>query len=160
MKANTWLPQAIFLALFVACFASVVLWSYKRETRGLNPRVLMVLTIGALIIPAVSYDYKLAVLPAAIALWFPTAFAMDTRRNTLASILLAFLFSFSYASLLFPPTNKPPWLAYNLPVLLLLLVIVVAADFVLPADVTADTTDSVETNDHGRDWEGSRGACV
>ncbi len=123
LQANGWLPQLLLIGFFVVCFLIIVRQAYKMGPKGFNPCVFMACSIGALIIPSISYDYKLAALPAAVILLIPAFQSFRQQGNRLWLILLAFLFSVAYSSTLYPTVNKPEWLPYNLPALLLILVI-------------------------------------
>ena len=50
----------------------IILWqAYKKNSKSFNPLVFFACTIGACIIPGLSYDYKLSLLPASVMLLIP-----------------------------------------------------------------------------------------
>jgi hypothetical protein len=123
LQANSWLPQSLLFAFFLICFG-VILWgAYKRGSKGFDPFVFMGCSIGAFIIPSISFDYKLAAFPAAMMLCLPALLALEQRGNSFKMILLTLLLSVLYSSTLYPYAYKPEWLQYNLPALFLILMI-------------------------------------
>jgi hypothetical protein len=123
LQANSWLLQFFFLAFFVVCFAIILRQAYKKNAKGLNPFIFLACTIGACIIPGISFDYKLSLLPASVMLFIPVLQAYEHDENKLSVIVLTFLFSTAYSSMLYSYVNKPKILQYNFPALLVLLII-------------------------------------
>ena len=60
-----WFSLAL-LAIYLLCLGGVYWIVYRRGMNAANQYVLLVLTIGALIIPSTSHDYKLCILAAPI----------------------------------------------------------------------------------------------
>jgi len=123
LQVNGWLPQLFLFAFFAVCFLMILGQAYKNGSKGFNPWVFMACSIGAFIIPAISFDYKLATFPSSIALSIPAILTFKESGNKFLMILLTFLFSVAYSSTLYPYMYKPEWLQYNLPALLLILTI-------------------------------------
>jgi hypothetical protein len=123
LQANSLVPELFLAVFFVVCFLIILWQAHKRGSKGFNPYVFMACTIGILIIPSISFDYKLAVLPASVVLLIPAILALDGSGNNLLLNLFMFLFSMAYSSTLYPFMYKPHWLQFNQPALLLILTI-------------------------------------
>jgi hypothetical protein len=123
LQANNWLAQSFLFAFFIACFLIILWQAYKKGKEGFNPCVFMACSIGAFIIPAISFDYKLAIFPATVVLSLPALLSFKENGNRSLLILLTFLFSVAYSSTLYSYMSKPEWLQYNLPALLIILTI-------------------------------------
>ncbi|HEX8991960.1 MAG TPA: glycosyltransferase family 87 protein [Anaerolineales bacterium] len=123
VQANSWLPKLLLLGLFIACLIVVIWGALKRGREGFDPYVFMVCSIGALIIPSISYDYKLAFLPASVVLLEPAMLSFRPGGNRIGLILLTLLFSIAYSCTLYPEFSRPEWLRYLQPALLLVLLI-------------------------------------
>ena len=121
------LIQIVFLALIVFFIFLIMLQTYRQKLKGINPFLLLACTIGALLIPPVSHDYKLSILAAPVALLFSSKGFLekaDTPRKQIFLIEMLFIFSAAYTSTLFSYTNKPLTLNNNFPALLIMLGIV------------------------------------
>jgi hypothetical protein len=118
--------QIALLAFIVVCHFSVLLQTYRQNQKGLNPHLLIACTIGALLIPSVSHDYKLAILAAPVACLFAEDGFSDRAKNPRQKIIfseLMFIFSVAYSSTLVSFTNKPPLLQNNFPALFVMLLV-------------------------------------
>ena len=123
LTANKWLPQLFFFALFGFCFLTICFQAYKRNATGFNPYIFLACFIGACIIPSVSFDYKLSMLPASIIISIPEILLKEEENNRPLTILLAFVFSVAYSSMLYSYADKPKILQNNFPALMLILII-------------------------------------
>ena len=123
LTANKWLPQLLFFALFGFCFLIILFQAYKKNVTGFNPYIFLACFIGACIIPSVSFDYKLSMLPASIIISMPEIPLKEEEKNRPLTILLAFVFSVAYSSMLYSYTDKPKILQNNFPALMLILII-------------------------------------
>lgn len=123
------LIQVAILAFIAACILLVVVKAYQERNGGLNAYLLLACTLGALLIPSVSHDYKLSILAAPVALLFhrrrPFAANGNLRLQAIFG-LLTFVFCVAYSSTLFSYTNKPALLDNNLPALTVMLFITAA----------------------------------
>ena len=119
------LVQTAFLAMITVCIFVIILQAYRQKQNGINSVLLLACTIGTLLIPSVSHDYKLSILAAPVAILFSdlSSFSKtDLRpRLRLVMIVLIFVFSATYSSTLFSFTNKPFILHNNLPALVTML---------------------------------------
>ena len=109
-----------FLVIFALCLILVLVLAYRRNEKELNPYLLMVCTMGALILPT-SNDYTLSFLTAPVALLFAAVAVEKFKARYLAS-LLVLIAAFSFGSTLFPFKYKPYFLSNNFPALFLLLI--------------------------------------
>ena len=132
LEANSWLPQFLLFAYFAVCFLIILYRAYRTDSKGFDPFVFMACSIGACLIPVISFDYKLATLPSSIVLLIPALQAFKECRNRFMVILLTFLFSGAYSSTLYLYIYKPEWLQYNLPALFLMLTICTLLCFARP----------------------------
>ncbi len=121
--ANLWLPELLFSALFSFCFLLILFQAYKRNITGFNPYVFLACFIGACIIPSISFDYKLSMLPACIAISIPEILLSKKSKNQPLDILLTFIFSLAYSSTLYLYTYKPKIVGNNFPALMCILII-------------------------------------
>lgn len=121
IKSNLFGLEMFFLIFFGLCLLIVIVKAYKNNEQTINFDLLMVLTIGALIIPSVSIDYKLPLLalPLSLALSQRNIQGTGVKKNIF--ILLVILASSAYTVTLFPFIGKPTILANNLPMLVVIL---------------------------------------
>jgi hypothetical protein len=121
------LIQFLLLVLVAVCIFLIILQAYRQKQTGINPYLLLACTIGAMLIPATSYDYKLSILAAPVATVFhKDCFAkIANYRSRLVISLLIFAFCAVYSSTLFSYCYKPPtlWLLSDSPALMALLLI-------------------------------------
>lgn len=111
------------LAFFLCCLGTIIWTMWKKRMSGLNPYLLLSSTIGALLIPSESQDYKLSVLIGPLAIFLNAVeIGGDRMRIWLlrSSVILAF--GFAYGTTLFSYTNKPPYLYNNFPALMIILI--------------------------------------
>jgi Glycosyltransferase family 87 len=123
LSALGWIAQLLLIALFLLCFMIILRRESKKGFQGFDPYVFLACTVGALVLPSLSFDYKLSILPACILLSIPNTALFRGGKNSLGICLLAFVFSAAYSSTLYSYTNKPQLLQNNLPALLILLLV-------------------------------------
>lgn len=122
LQSNLMMLEAFLLAFFGLCVLIVIIKAYRNKENEINFDLLAILTIGALLIPSVSIDYKLPLLA------FPLSLALSQRniQGTVAKkiivILLVIFASAAYTVTLFPFIDKPTIFANNLPLLVFMLV--------------------------------------
>jgi hypothetical protein len=122
----------LFLILLVSCFIFVLGRAIKRKETGLNPYLLLISTIAALIIPSVSNDYKLSILVAPMTLVICGLPEITKPEKKAYSILLVILVSLAYWTTLYPATVKPEYLGRNFPALIVILVSTTILNFLAP----------------------------
>jgi len=122
------LIQITLFVLIFACLFVIILKAFRENSKGMNMYLMLACTIGALLIPSVSHDYKLSILVAPMALFFhQRPFAEnDGFRMRMAFSLLTFIICIAYSSTLFSFTNKPTLLGNNLTALMVMLFAVTA----------------------------------
>jgi len=114
--------EITLMGIIAVCISLVVFSMYRRRETGFNPYLLLACTIGALVIPSVSNDYKLSILPASVAILFSVLSVSGKPVRQGITILLILLFSTAYWSVLYPFKVKPEILASSFPILLIMLV--------------------------------------
>lgn len=124
--------EAFFWLLLGLCFLAVLGYAYYRNQRGLNPYLLLMCTIAALIIPSVSNDYKLSLLIAPITLLFCGLPEIINSNNKALTILIIILISLAYWTTLFPTTVKPELLSRNFPALIVMMISATVLAFLKP----------------------------
>ena len=97
-----WL-QILFTLVVVVCFAIIVYRAYKQNLPGSNASLLLGCAVVAQLIPSVSFDYTLSMLPIILALFFSDIRKIDRGFN--ASIFLLIL-GMAYGSIQFSFTQK------------------------------------------------------
>jgi Glycosyltransferase family 87 len=119
----SWVFQAVLLASVLACLILIILIGFKRRTNnGPNPNLLLACTIGALVVPAVSNDYTLAILasPTVIFVWEYLECKDQIHGEFISSLLIGIIL-FAYSSTLFPYVNRPLLIQNNFPALMIIL---------------------------------------
>ena len=124
--------EIVFWLLLGVCLLAVLGYAYYRDSRGLNPYLLLICTIAALIIPSVSNDYKLSLLIPPVILFFCGLPEIENMPKKTFSILLVVLASLAYWTTLFPATVKPDILSRNFPALIIMMISVTALSFLAP----------------------------
>jgi hypothetical protein len=120
--------QIMLLVIALGCIVLIIYAAYRQAWSGLNPYLLLGCTVGALIVPAISNDYTLAILaaPCAVLLCGYGFGEEGPRRFGLRYSLAIFALCAAYSSTLFSFTNKPHVLRNNLPALMLMLILTTA----------------------------------
>ena len=124
--------EMFFMILLVVCLIFVIGRAIKYKETGLNPYLLLISTIAALIIPSVSNDYKLSILIAPMTLvlcGLPEI--MDPKKKPY-SLLLVILASLAYWTTMYPATVKPEYLGRNFPALVIILISITILNFLAP----------------------------
>jgi hypothetical protein len=113
-----------FLALFFLCLITLIVLAFIRRENGFNPYLLLACTVGALIIPAVSNDYKLPLIIGPVSILLSGWPAMKKVSKKFASIVLLIIVLMAFWTTLYPFKIKPEILHNSMPVLLLILIAV------------------------------------
>ena len=132
-KEDSGLAQFLLFAFVTVCIFLIIIQAYRQNQNGINPYLLLACTIGAVVIPSESHDYKLSILVAPVALLFHSGFLNKSAGDRLWPLisLLIFLFSVAYSTTLYPYNLKPLtlWLLNNFPALMILLFITTLFSF-------------------------------
>ena len=129
LKNNSSAIEALFFAFYFLCLLAQLLKAYKNKASGINPDLLLTCTIGAMILPAVSIDYKLPLLAAPMAMVLSQRSMSFMRFRKILAILLVFFLSFAYSMTLFPYIYRPEYLANSLPMLIVILAAITLLSF-------------------------------
>ena len=123
LLANNWVPQFFLFLLVVVCILITLRQAYLKGLRGFNPYVFLACSIGACVIPSISFDYRLSMLPACVAISIPEILSSNKNDRNLLTIFLTFAFAVAYSSMLYSYVNKPEILQNNFPALLIILIV-------------------------------------
>jgi len=122
LRANIrWLVLGL-QALYLFCLGGVLIMVYRRRMSAANPYLLLMLTLGTMVLPSTSHDYKLSLLVSPVILLLNQLEFHRSGRVWLdsAAIVLVTIFSAAYSSTLFLHNDLPVWLTNNLPALLIM----------------------------------------
>ena len=114
--------EALMLVILGGCLVSIVLLNRLDRRSGLDPYLLLACSIGALLIPPISYDYKLSIIVPAIALAaleFERT-AAETHPGALGVAAFVVMVS-AYTTTLYSFAFKPTVLDNNCPALFVML---------------------------------------
>ncbi len=126
---NSVLIELSFLIFFLLCLIAVILKAYRNGERPINYDLFLICTIGALIIPAVSIDYKLPLLASPLAMALAGRSMQSTGLKKIIIILLIILISAAYSVTLFPFIDRPTFLTNSLPMVLIILISITLLNF-------------------------------
>jgi hypothetical protein len=102
LKGNASPVEWILMACFAACFLLILIKTYRENSEGLNADLLMVCMLGAMLLPAVSIDYKLELLAAPMAIAFYQRTLPEKTWQKIVFILATILASLAYSMTLVP----------------------------------------------------------
>jgi hypothetical protein len=119
----TIIQNALYL-IFLICFLTVLVNAYLKNTRGINPDLLLVCVIGGLVIPSVNHDYTLPLLTIPFALSLSDWHTRDYPWPKYITIELTIAASFIYSLTLFSIVYKPIYLQNSLPMIFVILILV------------------------------------
>jgi hypothetical protein len=141
--------QLSFLAVIAVCILLIMIQAYRQRQNGVNSHLLLACTIGALLIPPVSHDYKLSILAAPTAILFSdlssySEGAVRSRRHFL-TMMMVFIMSFAYSTTLFSYTHKPLTLASNFPALITMLLITTCLSVISGTNLNRKVSETEET---------------
>ena len=115
--------QASLFLVFAVCFGLVWWRVYRRGSASVDPYLLMVCLIGAMIIPALSNDYKTPILiPGMVILLESLEPPPEDFRLWVWQMVLIFILSTAYAFTLYSFVVKTGILVNNLPVYIVMLI--------------------------------------
>jgi hypothetical protein len=116
------LLEGFFIVVFGLCLFSIIVSDYRLKRQRWNPFLLLIATIGMLIIPSASVDYKLPLLIAPLAILFSDLDPARAIAGKIRMAMLIFITATSYWLTLYPFTVKPYIISRNFPALFILLV--------------------------------------
>ncbi len=146
----TELAQFTLLAIIAICILIIMLQAYRQKQNGINSHLLLACTIGALLIPSVSHDYKLSILAAPVALLFSCSSIVFSERSyahrqRIIFIVFILLFSIAYSSTLFSNAYKPSTFENNLPALVVMLLLITFHSLVFKTNLDKKIPKPIET---------------
>ena len=121
LKENASLISVLFISYWAICLLIVIGRAYKNNGNGINPDLFLVCTIGALIIPSLSIDYKLTVLPPVLALVLSHDLKNSHGLRRALSLFLVFAISLAYSYTLFSFVHRPIYLESCFPLFMIIL---------------------------------------
>jgi hypothetical protein len=137
------LGQIVLISVVGLCFLLIVNQAYKKRISGFNPYLLLACTLGALLIPSTSHDYKISILASPMAIVLARISLNKYPQKHFIAVLLILFASLAYSSTLFSYTNKPSFLLQNnLPALMVILTSLTVLALL------RDTSAALETESH------------
>lgn len=122
LSANfQWFQIALLLG-FLVCFGSVLWLTYHYQWNAGNPYLLLLATLGAMVIPSTSHDYKLCILIAPMTILFSQLKMPQSGRKLLdlTAVIMVIILTSAYCTTLFLHTDMPGFMANNFPALMLI----------------------------------------
>jgi hypothetical protein len=129
LDKNSTLVELSLMAFFFLCLFAVIVKAYRNRECPLNYDLLLICTIGAMIIPSVSIDYKLPLLALPLLLALAGRSMQSSGLRKIIVILLIIVVSSAYSVTLFSFIDRPPFLANSLPVLFIILTAITLLNF-------------------------------
>jgi hypothetical protein len=129
LQQNIAVLRITLLVMYIILLAFSIWVNSRRGATGIDPNLLLVCTLGALIIP-VSYDYTLSLLTMPMILYLCGIQESWHGSHRGISIILLLGIAFTYWSLLVPPLYKPVFLQNAFPALFLILILSSALTFI------------------------------
>ena len=124
IKPFSLIIQYFYLIIFCIFFFAIIYKAIRQRESGLNPYLLLACTVGAIIIPTTSNDYRLSILTGPIAIVLMEITSTNNSRSNFISLSLIFLTSFAFASTQFSNVYKPVFFQNNFPALMAILFLV------------------------------------
>lgn len=121
VQEHTFALEMLLLIYFMLCFLTIIGVAYWRRENGLNTYLLLACTIGMLIIPSVSHDYKLALLAAPMSIALGDLALPTQTFNKMFSYFLVLVTSIAYSATLYPYKYRPGLIANSAPLLFVIL---------------------------------------
>ena len=115
--------EKILFILLIGTILAIIIHLYRKGKTGFNPYLFLATTIGALIIPAASFDYKLTILIVPMIILLSNLPQPEHKRGKILFSFLILLISLAYWSTLYPyEVNevKPFFLSRNSMALLII----------------------------------------
>jgi hypothetical protein len=130
LKENSSLIRFALTLYYFICLLVVIGRAYKNNKIGINFDLFLVCTIGALILPSVSIDYKLPLLSPAIALALSYNPQSHHKIRQIITGILLTIISLAYSFTLFSPVNRPALLGSCFPLFMIILTAIILLNIV------------------------------
>ena len=111
----------IFLSIFSFCFVLLIVYAFINKVNGFNPYLFLACTVGVLIVPTISNDYKLPLLIAPVSVLFSNWPNMEVTFKKFISVIMLLIVSIAFWSTLYPFKFKPEIFHNSMPILMLIL---------------------------------------
>ena len=121
LRENSSYIKLILILYYLVCLLVVVGRAYKNNENGINLDLFLVCTIGAIILPSLSIDYKLPLLAPAIALALSYSPQGNHATRHVVSVFLLTIISLSYSYTLFSFVDRPVILQNCFPLFMIIL---------------------------------------
>ena len=126
--------QLAILVFVTCCILIIANKAYQGNKKGIDSNLLFACTIGTLLIPSVSHDYKLSILSSSVSILlldlFTYAEKLKSDNKRLLLILMIFVLTCLYSFTLYSFTVKPLLLSNNCPILLMMLLVNICLAFI------------------------------
>lgn len=113
--------KMIFLFVFGGSLLTIIVYAYIQKQNQLNPYLFLICTIGAMIIPSQSADYKLSILIVTLSLALASIPMSTKGKKKITQIILIFIASAAYWTTLYPSVVKPYLISRNFLALFIIL---------------------------------------
>lgn len=121
LKENSSFIAFILTLYYFICLLIIIGRAYKNNENSINFDLFLVCTIGALILPSVSIDYKLPLLSPTIALALLYSPQSQNRIRQIIKAILLTIISLAYSFTLFSFVDRPVLLTSCFPLFMIIL---------------------------------------
>jgi len=121
LQENSSLIKFILILYYLVCLAIIVGRAYRNNESGINFDLFAVCTIGAMIIPSLSIDYKLPLLSPVMALALSYSPKNDHKIRQIIKMIVLIVISLAYSYTLFSFVHRPVFLANCFPLFMIIL---------------------------------------
>jgi hypothetical protein len=128
------------MGCFLVCFLLVFSKAYRENSGGLNPDLLLVCTLGAMMLPSVSIDYKLELLAAPMAIAFSNREIPEKMWQKIVFIFAILIASIGYSLTLVPYKYRIDYgiLVNSLPMLFAILLAITTISLISKREAVAN----------------------
>jgi len=127
--------EKILLFILGLCLVAIIIQSSVRARNGLNPFLLSVCTILALVIPSTSNDYKLPILTIPMILLWSAIVLPENRSKRVLAIFLILIIATANWAVQFPLIVRSGFLSRNFPPLFIILIATTILNFITSWEV-------------------------
>lgn len=128
---NVPLWSAILLGVTILAIALVGLTAWRRNSQGLDVHLLLACTLGALLIPSISNDYKLPILAASTLVYLTSITVPKIKTQRALYAVTCLLITIGYTATTYSLGLRPDFLRSSTLILLLMLIVVLISSMAL-----------------------------
>lgn len=121
LKENSSLIKFLLILYYLVCLVIIVGRAYKNNENSINLDLFVVCTIGAMVIPSLSIDYKLPILSPVMALALSYDMKNNNKARQVIKEILLIIVSLAYSYTLFSFVDRPVFLANCFPLFMIIL---------------------------------------